>query len=127
MSETRQHLAALLAATTADQVTVPRGWLSELLEAPAAHADLTVDQVAKELIRGDSTVRGWCKAGLFPNAYRLRDREWRIPEADLLAFLAREREVRTRAPAGAVARRASGKAGGLEAWRGVRPRETEKA
>jgi len=31
-------------------------------------------------------LRGWCEAGRFPGAYKLHDREWRIPLAAIEAF-----------------------------------------
>ena len=40
----------------------------------------------KKVLVGPSTVRGWCEAGRFPGAYKLHDREWRIPAAALETF-----------------------------------------
>lgn len=71
-----------------------RGWLEEENAAPAYRAseELTVDELADELHRGRSTIRAWLsEEGNFPNAYRLRGREWRIPRSDVTAFLARQR------------------------------------
>jgi len=39
----------------------------------------------------DETVRRWCREGRFPNARKVRAKgrggSWRIPEADLVAFV----------------------------------------
>jgi hypothetical protein len=78
-------------------VPVPREWLLELLVAQAAPAsdsppaDPTVEDVAARYGRAPSTIRGWCEAGRFPGAYKLHDREWRIPAAALEAFDAQQR------------------------------------
>src|SRR5690349_10092673 len=77
-------------------VPVPREWLLDLLAGQAAVAgslvDATVDQIAARFGRAASTIRGWCEAGRFPGAYKLHDREWRIPAAALEAFEAQERQ-----------------------------------
>jgi excisionase family DNA binding protein len=54
-------------------------------------ADLTADEVAREFGRSASTVRGWLGEGRFPGAYRLNGREWRIPRADVIAWLSAQR------------------------------------
>lgn len=79
-------------------VTFPRTALEELLEtsAPAAGesggpiGDLSVQDLAGELGRSESTVRGWCSSGLIDGVYKLRGREWRIPRAAARRFLERE-------------------------------------
>src|SRR5690349_11269365 len=53
--------------------------------------DLSVADAARALRRSQSTVRGWCAAGLIPDSYRLRGREWRIPRPALQGFLVEER------------------------------------
>jgi hypothetical protein len=79
-------------------VPVPREWLLELLAvgvtAPASGVpmDPTVEVVASRYGRAASTVRGWCEAGRFPGAYKLHNREWRIPGAALEAFDTTQRE-----------------------------------
>lgn len=83
-------------------VTLEGAWLRAQLEEaedgdaqndPAVRrlTDLTVEQVAEELGRSGSTVRGWLAADEFPNAFKLNRREWRIPVSDLRAFLDRQR------------------------------------
>lgn len=75
--------------------TVTVKWLADLLRdesdttpTPAADAsqscvDLTVREVADLFNRGESTVRTWIANKEFPNAYRFRGREWRIPRSDV--------------------------------------------
>lgn len=45
-----------------------------------------------------TTIGQWCKAGYFPNAYRINPRmrksPWRIPKSDLLAFVDERRRQR---------------------------------
>ncbi len=76
-------------------VSVPRGWLLELLCTPtepeAVNGDLSAAQVAERFGRQPSTIRGWCSDGVFPNAYRRNDREWRIPLEDVEALEERQR------------------------------------
>jgi hypothetical protein len=59
--------------------------------AEALPAGATVEDLAARYGRAPSTVRGWCEAGRFPGAYKLHDREWRIPTAAVEAFEAKER------------------------------------
>jgi hypothetical protein len=82
-------------------VPVPRGWLLELLSgagAPAAptqalEMDLTPEEVGAALQRSPVTIRAFCRANLFPGAYRLRGRQWRIPRTALSAFQMTERKA----------------------------------
>lgn len=88
-------IRALVTAAPED-ATVPVRWLAEQLakhsdgaEAPtrtATSVDLTVKEVALRLERKPSTVRAWCDTGILPGAYRLRGREWRVPEAAIEAM-----------------------------------------
>jgi hypothetical protein len=55
--------------------------------------DATVRVVAGEFSRSPSTIREWCEAGLFPGAYKMRGREWRIPAAAIEAFQEHERSA----------------------------------
>ena len=74
-------------------------------------SDLTVNEVAKELGRSPSTVRGWCAAGQIKGVYRFRNREWRVPLSGLKGL----REQRTK---GALHRAPASKPrGDLRAWR----------
>lgn len=97
----RAELTALRAIAEAlpdgAAVPVPRKWLLELLAAAGRDtdavplADPTVEEIGARYGRARSTIRGWCEAGHFPGAYRLHDREWRIPTAAIEAFEAQER------------------------------------
>lgn len=70
-------------------VGVLRGWLAEpeQEDEPEPLTDFTCQDVAEELGRSPSTVRGWCADGDLPGAYRLNGREWRIPRASLRRYL----------------------------------------
>lgn len=81
-------------------VTVPVADLREWLEADPQEeegsfvADLTCDEVAEELSRTPACIRGWCRSGKLPGAYRMHgNREWRIPTGSLRAFIADQREA----------------------------------
>lgn len=91
----RARLEALLdALPPGGSVTLDREALEELLGAEGSGsepvADLTVEEVAQELGRAPSTVRGWLGAEDL-EGYRLRGREWRVPREALRAFLEEER------------------------------------
>ncbi len=103
-------------------VPVPPLVLLELLDgnaaqpAPLASAHvgvLSVGELATRYHRRPSTVRGWLERGLFPGAFKLRGRAWRIPAASLRTFEERQGEAGRREPT-PVARR---KAVDLSAWR----------
>lgn len=56
---------------------------------------LTVRDVAKWAKVTDKTVREWCAAGKFPNAFKVND-GWRIPQVDVeKAFLKVEDKVQS--------------------------------
>ena len=101
-------------------VTLPvselRAWLEEDIDTADSDrnhlADFTCKQLAAELGRTSACIRGWCSAGKLAGAYRLRDREWRIPRASLERFLDAER---TRAPK--PRRTSQAKPVDLGAWR----------
>ena len=101
-------------------ITVPVEWLRRELAVPdrddAPLADLTVEQVARELKRSPSTVRAWCSSRQL-EAYKFRGREWRISRAALRKFLSREANVRT---AGQALPKRTG--ADLSAWRKNRRR-----
>ena len=124
----RERLEAIVAALPPDSavtlsVDVLRDWLSSddatenaqdsRNSAVVTGVDFTVAQVAEMLSRGESTIRTWIGEGHFPNAYRLRGREWRIPMSDLAA-LQRAESQRYRTPAQPSR---SSRSSGLSAWR----------
>jgi hypothetical protein len=76
----REHLLDLLASED-----------SQTPATAAPSADYTVAQVAAHFGRDTSTVRLWIRQGVFPGAYRFRDREWRIPASAVREYEARER------------------------------------
>jgi predicted DNA-binding transcriptional regulator AlpA len=93
----------LLVQVAPSDGTVTVRWLAEILEgeAPAAVAvgtpdvlslDLTVPEIAAAFGKGPSTIRTWLAAGAFPGAYRLHNREWRIPRGAVAALQRREAE-----------------------------------
>lgn len=67
-------------------MVVPRDWLEAELQALGPMlpngGDLTVEQVAEQLHRPESTVRDWLDSGRFAGAYK-RGRVWRVPRAAL--------------------------------------------
>lgn len=75
-------------------VGVVRNWLSDLPEEAEGNrfGDLTVPELAAELDRAESTVRGWLNAGEIPQAYKLNGREWRVPRTAVRDFLDRQRD-----------------------------------
>lgn len=86
-----ERLAQFLAPMPPDAL-LPVEWVRAHLTGPTAEddhgdplTDLTVEEAAKALGRRPSTVRGWCAAGLLPEAYRL-GRAWRIPRASLRRY-----------------------------------------
>lgn len=86
-------------------VTLPAGEIRAMLEEePESEkedrlADLTVEEVAEEFDRSVSAVRAWCQQGRIPGAYKLRNREWRIPPAGIRAFQEAEANGNGRPPA----------------------------
>jgi hypothetical protein len=60
-------------------------------EVPLPPPDLTAHQLAERYGRSCSAVRQWLEVGRVPGAYKMRNREWRIPFASVLAFEASER------------------------------------
>jgi excisionase family DNA binding protein len=80
----------------------------------------TVAEVALQLHRSPSTVRGWCEAGRFTGAFKLNGRDWRIPPAAVERFLDAQRPAAPSAADPARATRPRTERGGsvdLAAWR----------
>lgn len=89
--ELRAHLRQLAAMLPPEgSVTFSRADLEHLVgdrvadDGPAELSDLTVEELAEELDRAPSTVRGWARR--IPGAYRL-GREWRFPRAAVRGWL----------------------------------------
>lgn len=80
-------------------------------EHAVAPPDLTVAELGGRFHRSPSTIRAWCEHGRFDGAYKLNGRDWRIPQAAVDAFLARQR----RQPQEPLVR--------LSAWRATRRAE----
>jgi hypothetical protein len=97
-------LRLALALPDGTVVPVPRAWLLDLLEGAEAprptsaplEMDLTPEAAGAALHRSPVTIRAYCNAELFPGAYRLRGRQWRIPRAALEAFQAKERATQVK-------------------------------
>jgi hypothetical protein len=90
-AESPRSLVQLLAELP-DGALLPVGWLRAQLGAEPAErlADLTLSEVAALQNRSISTVRTWCGSGALEGAYRLNNREWRVPPAALRRFLDRQ-------------------------------------
>lgn len=73
--------------------------------------DLTVEQVAAELGRSPSTIRGWCIDGRL-HAYKLNHREWRVPRASVRDYLEDQKKNGSRR-----ATKVNGKAADLGEWK----------
>lgn len=67
----------------------------------AAEADklLTVDEVAEFLRTTRRAVQRYCKADMFPGAFKLSDNtsDWRIPQSGLDAYLKKQRDQAAKA------------------------------
>jgi len=76
-------------------ITVTREALLEALDGATDVStppdDITVAELATRFQRSPSTIRGWLEGGLFPGAYKLRGREWRVPAAAIDTFRDLER------------------------------------
>lgn len=79
--------------SSASSVTLTREDLDELLGRPDQVdpiGDLTVQDIAEELGKAESTVRTWLtSSGGIPGAYKLHGREWRVPPSALREYLRR--------------------------------------
>lgn len=76
--------------------------------------DLTVEQVAAELGRSPSTIRGWCIDGRL-RAYKLNHREWRVPRGAVRDYLENQKSG-----SGRQATRTNGHPADLSAWKNVK-------
>ena len=94
---TVERLRRLVDALPSDDsaVTLTRADLVALVEdggdtTPSAPSrDLTVEDVAEEVGRAPSTVRGWLADGEM-RGYKLNGRDWRVPRSALRAYLDRQ-------------------------------------
>lgn len=97
-----ERLRAIVEAVPAGgSVSLPRDWLAAELgpvgePKSAAPTLLTVADVAAQLHRSPSTVRGWVEAGRFTGAFKLNARDWRIPAVAVDAFIAGQRPKTSR-------------------------------
>jgi len=73
-------------------VTLPREALLEVLAGLQTSAEYTVAQIADRLHRSPSTVRGWCEAGRFADAFKLNGKDWRVPVVAFEAFVSGQRQ-----------------------------------
>ena len=73
--------------------------------------DLTVEEVAEEMRKAPSTVRGWLISRDL-RGYKLNNREWRVPPSALRDYLMRQAETGHRATDTAEV--------DIGAWRSVR-------
>jgi excisionase family DNA binding protein len=94
-----ERLRALAHALPSEEssVTFTRSDLLTLAEgsgqtAPASTRDLTVENVAEEVGRAPSTVRGWLIEGQL-QGYKLNGRDWRVTRDGLRAYLDAQREA----------------------------------
>jgi excisionase family DNA binding protein len=101
----QERLRQLAAALPSDDsaVTLTRADLVALLEGEAgaldvATRDMTVKEVAEEMQRAPSTVRGWLIAGHL-NGYKLNRRDWRVTRSALRAFIEGQSEESSDPPA----------------------------
>lgn len=126
------RLRAIAAALPVNgTVTLSRDALLELAgeagESPPSEsrklaADLTIADVAALLGRSSSCVRNWLaeKPAAFPNAYRMRGREWRVPRTDIEAFQRTEAQRhQQRTESGRGNTRGRSESIRLNAWRDV--------
>lgn len=75
-------------------------------------SDLTVQEVAEELARSPSCIRGWLSDGTL-QGYKLKGREWRVSRDSLREFLAGQRRTDDQSDSRVPARRS----GSLSDWR----------
>jgi hypothetical protein len=95
ITDLRSWLTTLADAQAMVPASEVLGRLPDEHELPASH--FTCEQVAEVMHRTPACVRGWCRAGRLPGAYRMGDgsREWRIPLEALDDFRATQRKPST--------------------------------
>jgi hypothetical protein len=90
---------------------VPVDWVLDMLaDAGDSEADPTAAEFAVMLGRAPSTIRGWCREGKLPGAYRCAGREWRIPKESLRSLRGEQK---------ARGHSSGRESGDLAAWREV--------
>jgi hypothetical protein len=88
-------------------VLLSREWLLAELEGAGSHeaqplaVDLTVPDLVRLLGKTPSTIRSWLRDGLFPGAYLLHGKQWRVPRSAVEAFQTHAREQGGHPPAAA--------------------------
>jgi excisionase family DNA binding protein len=111
-----ERIRQLMAALPSDgaAVVLTRRDLAALVEdspSPPAHTrDLSVEDVAEEVGRAPSTVRGWLIAGEL-QGYKLNRRDWRVTRKSLREYLEAQAQPPDPEP--------SGEAVDIGAWRKV--------
>ena len=119
MATLHERLARIIdGLPSGSAVTLSADWLRAQLERDGREdkdgvSDLTVGELAEELGRSVSAVRGWLAVKLVPGAYKLRGREWRVPRAGLRQFLDQEAGRRRQTASGVR----SGQEADLRSWR----------
>jgi excisionase family DNA binding protein len=92
----RLRLLASALPSNDSAVTLTRADLLSLAadadEATPSAGDLTVTDVAEEVGRASSTVRGWLIAGAL-RGYKLNSRDWRVPRSALCEYVNAQGEV----------------------------------
>lgn len=112
-----ERIRQLVAALPTDDAAVvfTRRDLAALVEGspdpPAQARDLSVEEVAEEVGRAPSTVRGWLIAGDL-TGYKLNGRDWRVTRGALRSYL--EAQTQPAAP------ETPEEAVDITAWRQVR-------
>jgi hypothetical protein len=123
MTELYSHLRAVAEALpTGTVIPVPSDVLIALLDqteiAYPDKRDLTVMDLCTLFGRRPSAVRAWLERGdLFPNAYKLNGKAWRVPAIDVDVFKERQRAG---CKSGDHARGTHAPTADLSAWRRIR-------
>lgn len=97
MSELPDELARFLAQHDPNDLLTVRtilrvaGVETPSQDEPESVRDLTVEDVAEEVSRAASTVRGWLNSGEL-DGYKLNGRDWRVPRDSLRQYLQGQRK-----------------------------------